>query len=48
LVLPAVVALGAIPSARTSDLLGSGSAPLTAKVGGLQLGFLIAASVVMT
>jgi hypothetical protein len=44
-VLPAVAARGAIFSARTSDLLGSGSTPLTAKVGGLQLGSLIAAAV---
>jgi hypothetical protein len=39
--------LVAIVSARTSDLnvLGLGSAPLTAKAGGPQLGFLIAAAV---
>jgi EmrB/QacA subfamily drug resistance transporter len=37
--------LAAVASARSSDLLGSGSTPLSAKVGGLQLAFFIAAGV---
>jgi EmrB/QacA subfamily drug resistance transporter len=37
--------LAAVASARSSDLLGSGSTPLGAEVGGLQLAFLVAAAV---
>jgi MFS family permease len=37
--------LAAVASARSSDLLGSGSTPLAAEVGGLQLAFLVAAAV---
>jgi predicted MFS family arabinose efflux permease len=40
-----VAALVAVASERSSDLLASGSAPLAAQVGGLQLAFLIAAAV---
>ena len=37
--------LAAVASARSTDLLGSGSTPLGAEVGGLQLAFLVAAAV---
>jgi EmrB/QacA subfamily drug resistance transporter len=40
--------LTAVASARSSDLLGSGSTPLAAEVGGLQLAFLVAAGVAFT
>jgi EmrB/QacA subfamily drug resistance transporter len=40
--------LAAVASARSSDLLGSGSTPLAAEVGGLQLAFLVAAGVAFT
>src|SRR4029453_17076546 len=40
--------LAAAASARSSDLLGSGSTPLAAEVGGLQLAFLVAAAVSLT
>ncbi len=40
-----VAALVAVASERSSGLLASGSAPLAAQVGGLQLAFLIAAAV---
>jgi EmrB/QacA subfamily drug resistance transporter len=40
-----VAALVAAASERSSELLASGSAPLAAQVGGLQLAFLIAAAV---
>jgi hypothetical protein len=40
--------LAAVASARSSDLLGSGSTPLAAEVGGLQLAFLVAAAVSST
>jgi EmrB/QacA subfamily drug resistance transporter len=40
-----VAALVAIASQRSSDMLASGSAPLVAQVGGLQLAFWIAAAV---
>jgi EmrB/QacA subfamily drug resistance transporter len=40
--------LAAVASARSSDLLGSGSTPLGAEVGGLQLAFLVAAGVAFT
>jgi EmrB/QacA subfamily drug resistance transporter len=36
--------LASVASARSSDLLASGSAPLVAQVGGLRLAFLLAAS----
>jgi hypothetical protein len=34
-----------VASQRANDLLGAGSTPLAAQVGGLQLAFLIAAAV---
>jgi len=37
--------LAGVASTRSSDLLGSGSTPLAAQVGGLQLAFLLAAAV---
>jgi EmrB/QacA subfamily drug resistance transporter len=40
-----VAALVAVASQRANDLLGAGSTPLAAQVGGLQLAFLIAAAV---
>jgi hypothetical protein len=40
--------LAAVASARSSDLLGSGSTPVAAEVGGLQLAFLVAAGVAFT
>jgi EmrB/QacA subfamily drug resistance transporter len=40
-----VAALVAVASERSSDLIASGSAPLAAQVGGLQLAFLLAAAV---
>jgi EmrB/QacA subfamily drug resistance transporter len=40
-----VAALVALASERSADLIGSGSAPLAAQVGGLQLAFLVAAGV---
>jgi EmrB/QacA subfamily drug resistance transporter len=40
-----VAALVALASERSADLVGSGSAPLAAQVGGLQLAFLVAAGV---
>jgi EmrB/QacA subfamily drug resistance transporter len=40
-----VAALVAVASGRSSDLLASGSAPLAAQLGGLQLAFWIAAAV---
>jgi hypothetical protein len=36
--------LVAISSGRTSDLAASGASPIAAEVGGIQLGFLIAAA----
>jgi EmrB/QacA subfamily drug resistance transporter len=43
-----LASLAAVASARSSDLLDSGSAPLAAGVGGLQLAFLVAAGVAFT
>jgi EmrB/QacA subfamily drug resistance transporter len=40
--------LAAVASTRSSDLLSSGSSPLAAEVGGLQLAFLVAAAVSFT
>ena len=40
-----VAALVALASERSADLIGSGSAPLAAQAGGLQLAFLVAAGV---
>ena len=40
-----IAILVSVLSTRSSDLIGSGSTPLAAEVGGLQLGFLIAAGV---
>jgi EmrB/QacA subfamily drug resistance transporter len=40
--------LASAASARSTDLLGSGSTPLAAQVGGLQLAFLLAAAVSLT
>jgi EmrB/QacA subfamily drug resistance transporter len=42
-----VAALVALASERSADLIGSGSAPLAAQVGGLQLAFLVAAGVAL-
>jgi EmrB/QacA subfamily drug resistance transporter len=42
-----VAALVALASERSTDLIGSGSAPLAAQVGGLQLAFLVAAGVAL-
>jgi EmrB/QacA subfamily drug resistance transporter len=42
-----IAALAALATQRASDLLASGSAPLDAQVGGLQLAFLIAAAVAL-
>jgi hypothetical protein len=36
-----------VVSERSSDLIGSGSAPLAAQVGGFQLAFMIAAGVAL-
>jgi EmrB/QacA subfamily drug resistance transporter len=41
----AIAILVAVVSERSSDLIGSGSAPLAAQVGGFQLAFVIAAAV---
>ena len=41
----AIAILVAVVSERSSDLIGSGSAPLAAQVGGFQLAFMIAAGV---
>jgi EmrB/QacA subfamily drug resistance transporter len=43
-----VAALVTVASERSSDLLGSGSSPLAAQVGGLNLAFLLAAAVALT
>jgi hypothetical protein len=40
-----IAILVSVLSTRTSDLIGSGSTPLAAEVGGLQLAFLIAAAI---
>jgi hypothetical protein len=40
----AIAILVAVVSERSSDLIGSGSAPLAAQVGGFQLAFMIAAA----
>jgi EmrB/QacA subfamily drug resistance transporter len=40
-----VAALVALASERSADLIGSGSAPMAAQAGGLQLAFLVAAGV---
>jgi hypothetical protein len=42
------VLAGVIVTQRASDLLASGSPPLAAQVGGLQLAFLVAAALSMT
>jgi predicted MFS family arabinose efflux permease len=42
-----VAALITVASERSSDLLGSGSRPLVAQVGGLNLAFLLAAAVAL-
>jgi hypothetical protein len=42
-----VAALVTVASERMSDLLGSGSQPLAAQVGGLNLAFLLAAGVAL-
>jgi MFS family permease len=42
-----VAALVALATERSTDLLGSGSTPLAAQVGGLQLAFLVAAAVAL-
>ena len=42
-----VAALVALASQRSTDLIGSGSGPLAAQVGGLQLAFFVAAGVAL-
>jgi len=39
-----LAALAATANARSDDLIGAGSTPLAAQVGGLQLAFLLAAA----
>jgi hypothetical protein len=41
----AIAILVAVVSERSSDLIGSGSAPLAAQVGGFQLAFMLSAGV---
>jgi hypothetical protein len=41
------VLVGVVVTQRANDLVASGSAPLAAQVGGLQLAFLIAAAVAL-
>jgi MFS family permease len=43
----AIAILVAVAGERSSDLIGSGSAPLAAQVGGFQLAFMIAAGVAL-
>jgi MFS transporter, DHA2 family, lincomycin resistance protein len=41
------VLVGVVVTQRANDLVSSGSAPLAAQVGGLQLAFLIAAAIAL-